>query len=70
MDNRDKELIVELQSLSVNIARQIADKCIQLDDKYKVSSDSMKGYLIYCIFKDQLDLPVIKHLAKFDVEQE
>jgi hypothetical protein len=66
---RDKQILEEMRLFSDKISQQIADKCIELDKKYKISSDSMEGYFVYCVFKDQLDLPVAKRLARFEFDK-
>jgi len=50
MKDRDKQLLEELRLFSDEIAQQIADKCRELDKRYKISFDSMEGHWVYCIF--------------------
>ena len=47
MSDRDKQLLEELRLFSDVIAQQISDKCVELDKKYKISSGSMEGHLVY-----------------------
>lgn len=66
----DSRLTEELRLFSDEISQQIAEKCVELDRKYHLGSDSMEGYFVYCIFKHCLDLPVAKRLARLEMERE